>query len=453
MGNPIIDVELEKEHLVMYGLSNESPGCVLRGVLNIHFKQPTKVKNITLRFIGTIHISWTQNYGNGREQYFEDEKIVMNHQWTLFTPPHGLKSYTLNAGTHSYEFELPLKGDLPETIKVGHYYIVQYRLKALIQRPHVLPNYAMFRPVFLTRQPMSLHQQQQFFSSSFQAVNQLFEPISVTNQWVDKVDYCISLPSKTYHHGDTMRVHLRISPLIHGLTLKQLIVTFKEYASCKPVNGWFGGASKSYGKIIYYTKINQIEDIMTPLDEEEQQHAPFHSYSMHLNIPISSSFNDIQCDTRHHDVVRVRHKLKFILSFENADGHLSELRAILPVIIQPKSNDLLPTYEQSSNGLSFPYNPNLMLLLLRRNHHQGQNNNDQNNTNNDEDQTNTALLNALNPNSSLSNLLNYHQSLSTSLDHDIQQQRGTFSHHRFSFPSFFHRDHPRLPNYDEVQCH
>ncbi|CAO3639435.1 unnamed protein product [Cunninghamella blakesleeana] len=493
MGNltPYLDVELEKEHLVMYGLSNESSGCVLRGVFNIHFKQPTKVKSIILRFIGTLHISWTQSYGNGRDQYFEDEKVLVNHQWTLFTPPSSLKkAYTFNAGTYSYEFELPLSGDLPETIKVGHYYNVQYRLKALIQRPHILPNYSMYRPVYIIRQPMTSSPSclQNYFpivSSSPMSTNhsnqqhyhQLYEPVIVTNQWIDKVDYCITIPTKIYHHGETIHVHLRITPLINGLAMKQLICTFKEYASCKPTNGWFGGSTKTHGKILNYIKLHQLEDIITSTSiHENEDGVALTSYDMELKIPIANSFNEIQCDTRY-DAVRVRHKLKFILSFENVDGHLSELRAILPVTIQLKSNDFLPSYEQTSNGqFSFPYDPNLMLLLLRRNHSLHLNESEENPHRHQEDQyqpdettTIVELLN--NPSSTLSNLLTYHP---TSMDHDIQQQNGTTTttttnlnqyhtnpssstsspqHRRFSFPSFFHRDHSRLPNYDEVQCH
>ncbi|KAI8336622.1 hypothetical protein BC941DRAFT_427605 [Chlamydoabsidia padenii] len=423
----VISIDLENDHLIMHGSAHESPGCVLRGVLNLHLRQPIKVKSILLTFTGTIHISWAQALGHGHERFYKDERTVISHQW-LFLRPQYARSHHLTSGNHSYAFDLPLAGHLPESIRVAQFYFVQYKLKALIQRPHFLPNYSSQRVVHLTRHVSN---------SQEQAV------VSVANRWTDKVDYEIALPSTLYHHGDQITVSLCIKPLIPGLFIRQLACTFKEYASCKPVNGWFNGRSRSHGKILHYVRTGR----KTTTEQEPWQ--------VQLAIPVPDTLDDVQYDT-HSDTVRVRHKLKFILTIENPDGHLSELRAVLPVIIQAKPNGLLPTYDQSNDGQSFPYDPVLMVALVRQ---QQENDNQQQPSSSQAMQQQQQQQQCRHP-----------YRIPGSIDHDIQQQRGTghldrsntrrFAMHRMSLPlsmPSFRDQHPpllsRLPTYDELGCH
>ena len=53
-------IHVESEQLVMCGHPSESSGCVLRGVLDVRVKEPTKVKGITLQFSGKMTITWTE---------------------------------------------------------------------------------------------------------------------------------------------------------------------------------------------------------------------------------------------------------------------------------------------------------------------------------------------------------------------------------------------------------
>jgi hypothetical protein len=165
------------------------------------------------------------------------------------------------------------------------------------------------------------------------------------------VDYAISVPCKVYHHSQRIVVSVAVQPLVDGVSIRQLTCTFKEYASCKPVNGWFSGRSRSHGKILHYIRTSQ------PTMQQ-------------LEIPIPDTLDEIQYDT-HSDAVRVRHKLKFVLSIENPDGHLSELRAVLPIIIRAKPNGVLPAYDHALED-SFPYDPALMVALVRggQQHHE-----------------------------------------------------------------------------------
>jgi hypothetical protein len=280
--------------------------------------------------------------GNGYERRFNDEKVLIDHTWS-FLPP-GDKNHIIGPGNYSYEFELALPGSLPETTQVARYYLVKYQLKAIAERSKFLPNYSTRAEVSLSRQLLSV-------------TTDYMDPVAVANHWTDKFDYEISLPTKLYSYGDTIPVTVRVVPLIPNMGVRYVSCTFKEYMTCKAINGWFNGKNKSHGRIISYVR----DDEFGPA-QHSQDHLT--SWDTTLNIEIPSSKGDIQCDVNN-DSVRIRHKIKFIMSIQNNEGHISELRAVLPVIIAiTNSIDSLPSYEETWRSL--PYDPALMIMLLRR---------------------------------------------------------------------------------------
>lgn len=55
-----VKIHVENENLIMYGSATESPGCVLRGVMNLDLQETTKIKSITLDMVGKMTVSWTE---------------------------------------------------------------------------------------------------------------------------------------------------------------------------------------------------------------------------------------------------------------------------------------------------------------------------------------------------------------------------------------------------------
>ncbi|KAL9547079.1 hypothetical protein MBANPS3_006355 [Mucor bainieri] len=339
--NAKLKIHLESDQLVMYGSSTESSGCVLRGAVSLRLKKPTSFKSMILSFYGTISVSWNQ--WNGYERKYSDQKILINHKWAFLPLQAHNKHHQLEAGYHSYEFELVLPGTLPESTHVAKYYLVQYQLKAVAERSSfLLPNYTARQNIHLSRQKLSL-------STDY------LDPVTVANHWADKLDYEITLPTKVYSHGDTIPVSIQALPLAPNLQVRYISCTFKEYMTCRAINGWFNGKNKSHGRIIHYTRRDQDQ-------QQQQQQQSLWSTVMHIKVP--ESLMDIQCDA-HNDSVRVRHKLKFTMSIENEDGHISELRAVLPVVIAiTNSIGGLPAYEETWRTM--PYDPALMMALIRR---------------------------------------------------------------------------------------
>lgn len=289
--------------------------------------------------------------GSGYERKFKDSQILINHTWT-FLPTQSHHHHLLSAGTHSYEFELVLPGSLPESTHVAKYYIAQYHLKAIAERSSFLmPSYSTRRDVHLSRQKLS-------FSTDY------LEPVMITNHWTNKLDYEISLPTKVFSHGDTIPINIQAIALSPGLKIRYITCIFKEYMTCRAINGWFNGRNKSQGRIIHYKRLDQVgrDSILHCVSDEENEQDVVWKTTMNLKVP--ESMLDVQCDA-HNESVQVRHKLKFIMSIENQDGHISELRAVLPVIIVINNTvGRLPAYEETWRSL--PYDPVVMMTLMRR---------------------------------------------------------------------------------------
>lgn len=55
-----LNIHVENENLIMYGVSTESAGCVLRGVVNLQLQETTKIKSIKLELAGKMTVSWTE---------------------------------------------------------------------------------------------------------------------------------------------------------------------------------------------------------------------------------------------------------------------------------------------------------------------------------------------------------------------------------------------------------
>ncbi|KAG0192176.1 hypothetical protein DFQ28_009936 [Apophysomyces sp. BC1034] len=179
----------------------------------------------------------------------------------------------------------------------------------------------------------------------------LMTPVAVSNRWMDKVDYEISIPTKSYAFGDDIHIRVRMATLTNDLCLKHFICTLKEYMSCRAIHGRFGGKPKRHGRIIRYLREESFRR------RDSQDHAAVWSKTLCVSVPESSK--DIQCDIQD-EAVRVQHKLKFEIVFCTLDGSSSEFRVELPITICVMTCPL-PTYEETSQSL--PYDPALLIAL------------------------------------------------------------------------------------------
>lgn len=292
--------------------------------------------------------------GNGHDRLFREEKTVLDHKWTFL--PRESKLHVMGSGSYTYEFELVLPGDLPESTYVANFYTVQYQLKANVERSTFLPNISNRKIVHVSRQLLP-------YTPEF------LEPVSIANQWAHKLDYEITLPTKIYTHGDQIPVTVRITPLTDTLKVRHLSCTLKEYMICRAGTGvqagFLNSRSRTHGRVLFSTR----DDKFGKTNSSQDQH--FIEWTKIQTINLPSSLTDLQCDIQN-DTIRIRHKIKFVLSLINADGHVSELRAALPITIVAVNQSGLPAYGETWRTL--PYDPASMLALLYQQQQQEQQN-------------------------------------------------------------------------------
>lgn len=291
-------------------------------------------ENLTFELIGV---------SSGHDRLFREEKSVLNHKWTFL--PKKSKLHVLKAGNYTYDFELALSGDLPESTYVANFYTVQYQLKATIERSTFSPNMTMRKCIHVSRQLLPL-------------TPEFLEPVSISNQWADKLDYEITLPTKIYTHGDHIPISIRITPLTNSLRVRHLSCTLKEYMICRAhlSSSFLNVRPRAQGRVLFSSRDDRFGRSNHSANSNH-----FVEWAKTQTIQLPTSPQALQCDVQN-ELIRIRHKIKFVLSLINADGHISELRASLPIVICAVNNTGLPAYEEAWRTL--PYDPANMLALL-----------------------------------------------------------------------------------------
>ncbi|CCG82675.1 Arrestin domain-containing protein [Taphrina deformans PYCC 5710] len=166
---------------------------------------------------------------------------------------------------------------------------------------------------------------------------EMAQTLSVDNTWPNKLEYSISIPTKSYPIGSPIPINFKLVPLLKGLSIAKIVCTLKEYQAYSIKSGYHGvSATKEVDRTICSTTLMDIE-----------KDVPNWEIDQSLTIPSSLTDCVQDCEVAH---IRVRHKLKFIVSLQNPDGHVSELRAALPVSL------LIPP-QLFSDGFSAPLNP------------------------------------------------------------------------------------------------
>ncbi|KAI8970271.1 hypothetical protein BDF20DRAFT_890212 [Mycotypha africana] len=328
------NINVETDHIILHGNVDESAGVMLRGSVVLHCHETTKVRSIMLKFVGKAKVNWTEGLGS-HQRHYKDEKTIIKHEWS-FLPPHR-KTYHLPEGRYKWDFELPLPGDLPETVDhdLGQVY---YRLKAVVERPTFLMNYTDKKVLRVSRVllPSSL---------------ELTQSLVISNTWVDKISYDISVTSKVFSMGSLIPITFALVPIAPDLQVRSVSCVLKEYTTLTAEDH-----SKMEGKVIKHLRDEHFPTT-GPDAWTKTELLPVPDYTSHL----------VQTDS-YCDLIKIKHKLKFIVSLMNADGHISELRAAVPIIIadiSPEEDEnALPTYEDAWK--SVPYDPAQIAALVER---------------------------------------------------------------------------------------
>lgn len=354
----MLAILLESDTLYLYGSPEESAGTEIRGCLELRFKETTRVKSISLEFMGLLKQHWTEG---SQRRHGKLKKIMYQHDW-VFLPernwPHILKANT----TYRYPFDLVLPGHMAESItshSSGGLGSLTYEFKATVTRPFASKNMVIHRPIQVIRcghtsSPSSMDHGYYYGddnSNSSRVINKTFG---------DKVNYRIKLDTDRYQRGQPIRLHFSFKPLLPDLQIDHISCFLKEYTTLVHLDDNNGTSSTppliQQSRIISLARDDRFPCHGVKWEETETVVVPRSAHSVLLDVD--------------HPWMRIEHKLRLTIRFiQLGDRQVSELRVTIPIkVLEPTPllstpvnttipvvSDDLPRYEDAC--LTPPYDP------------------------------------------------------------------------------------------------
>lgn len=317
----LFEIRLENDFIVFRGNEHESAGQILKGHVVLCLSSPLKLDEVHLRLAGTLRLSWTQSKMTtaGLSQHKVDRTIpILQHRWKPFIGGEG-KSVTLQAGNYEFPFDYTLPGDTAETLEGIPEASISYRLKARLVRRRFASNIHTYKHIRVIRtlEPAAL---------------EFLHAMSVENIWPNKVDYSIIVPQKAVVFGGMLSVSMRFTPLLKGLELNNILAKLIEVRECAAP----GAPGTVAARAREYKTERQVKSWDIPVGPQHWhdtvEGTGQEGWLVEKKLELPKKLRDCVQDVSH-DNVKIRHKLRLVIGLKNPDGHISELRATLPVSI------------------------------------------------------------------------------------------------------------------------
>ncbi|ODV68281.1 hypothetical protein HYPBUDRAFT_107799 [Hyphopichia burtonii NRRL Y-1933] len=233
------------------------------------------------------------------------------------TPYENLKtssyhSFLLPKGNYNLPFKVNLPANVCETVEGLNPGKVLYRMDCIIERGRFEKVFHKTKHVRIVR---TLHPQN---------LN-LVESIDINNTWPGKVQYNVSIPKKGIALGSSIPIHILIVPIAKGLKLKNISGVIVQHYNVQHSEGRSPEFEELFGK-----QSLSIGDPSTfPLDQW--------NIKSHFKVPENLKSITQSCDLKN-NIVQVKHRLRISIQLKNKEGHVSELRANLPVCVYISAN-------------------------------------------------------------------------------------------------------------------
>ncbi|KAI0459085.1 arrestin [Xylaria acuta] len=314
----LFEIRLDNDFIVLRGNEHEASGQLLKGVVVLCLREQLKVEDIHLRLTGHCRIAWLD--GRHTPSGIHNQKIdrttaVMKHDWKPFvgeTTHHNV----LAPGNYEWPFELMLAGDIPESVEGLYQTGVTYALKATVSRGKLLKNFHATKRLRIIRTlgPSAL---------------ELNHAMSVENVWTNKIEYAVVIPQKAVVFGTSVPLEMRFIPLLKGLEMGNIKVKmFESQEFTVSGQGIPMRMHKNDREIATWTLGVTREKHWQDIIEETGQEG----WVVNHELPLPKKLNRCMQDCTVQGI-KIRHKLRLTVALNNPDGHVSELRATLPVTI------------------------------------------------------------------------------------------------------------------------
>lgn len=215
-------------------------------------------------------------------------------------------SFLLPEGNYSMPFFIHLPSNIPESVEGLNCGKIRYKLECQIERGRFERSFKKATHIIIARTlgPRNIN---------------LTDPIDFHNTWPGKMDFQVSMTRRAVAIGTAAPIKLVIVPLIKGLSFHSLQAELVQHSH---VTG-LAGKSPEYEDIIARQRLNCHEPFIG--EDHWKILGAFH-------LPNSLSKVTQSCSLKS-DIIYVRHAIRAIIHIRNADGHISELRAHLPVTV------------------------------------------------------------------------------------------------------------------------
>ncbi|KAE8453473.1 hypothetical protein EG329_010334 [Mollisiaceae sp. DMI_Dod_QoI] len=319
----LFDIRLDNEIIVLRGAENEASSQLLKGVVVLCLPAALKVEDVHLRMIGQLKVGWNDQRitPTGTSNNKVDKAVeIFSHRWPPFVGAGGTGSSSrgtlLPAGNYEWPFELVIPGTMSESVEGLQDSHIMYKLKATVARGKLAYDLHAYKPVRIVRtlDPSAL---------------ELAHAMTVENVWPNKIEYQLVIPQKAIIFGTAIDIEMRFTSLLKGLrigTIKCQLLEAQEFTLCGPTphTERFHKHQRDVDTWNFELTDDHYHDL---LDDDGQD-----GYILKEKMPLPKSLSRCMQDVDVHGI-KIRHKVKFNIALHNPDGHISELRATLPVTI------------------------------------------------------------------------------------------------------------------------
>ncbi|KAF3937013.1 hypothetical protein ABW19_dt0209678 [Dactylella cylindrospora] len=320
----LFEIRLDEDVLVLRGEPTEAAGVQLTGKIVLSCTEPIAAKSLSIR------VNALERFRSGSSLFPSTGNIqadlLARRINDLFNGPWGpvMKVFkweqviwsdrfvpirektTIPAGNHEFPFHWIIRGDSPESVEGFNDASILWDLHATLER---------------TLLSSDLHANKHFrvIRTLPHTALEFTQSMTVENVWPNKVEYSVSTPSKAVVFGSYIPIEVRLTPLLKGLTVHKISVALKEAYELSPPSKETTGT-----RHILEVDFPGFDD--PPHDEDDG--AWILKDRIFLPQTLAKCLQDCEVGK-----IKIRHKLKFAIQLKNPDGHISELRATLPVML------------------------------------------------------------------------------------------------------------------------
>ncbi|EXJ91189.1 hypothetical protein A1O1_04298 [Capronia coronata CBS 617.96] len=336
------DIRLDNDYIVFRGSEDEASSASLSGTVVLCLTEPLTISHIDLTLSGILHMSWqtTSTSSMSGRRTASKERTFFEKSWVFREPGKG-KTEVLQPDNYEWPFQCVLQGSLPESVEGLKDAWIIYRLKAQISRKRGRD--------IVVRKPLRI------VRTLDSNALELSHAMSVENIWPNKIEYSICIPNKAVAFGSFVQVDFKLISLLKGLVIGNVSTQVKEEQEFVVDPEWGISALSNGHMKTERVIVADVYRINPEVDEQViDEVAEGYQFSRYLELPKSLNHCLQDCNVKG---IKVRHKVKFNVQLHNPDGHISELRANLPVTfyISPslpinENNDLIDQTPQASRA-------------------------------------------------------------------------------------------------------